>query len=537
MIVRIAAISLLWLGASPVLGDEAPVAGEARDRPAVIGTVRIDNGDIFDLTDPEEDKWFYRWINRLHVRTRQGTISNQLLFRPGDRFDKRTIEESERILRDNKYLYDASIESRPNDDGTVDLVVSTRDVWSLIPELSYSRNSGRSRSRIGLEETNLAGRGQQLRVLRDKGIERSEDEIHFSDRNLGRTWVSLAASYSDNSDGFSHALAVTRPFYALDARWAAGANVQVNDRRSQLYQFGEEAAEYRRERDYAHVFRGWSRGLQGDRAQRWTLGLVYDDSRYSVAADSTLPALVPPDRKLVYPYIGFELVEDDFATARNHDQIDRTEDFQMGLHVRASLGWADTAFGADRDALLFTAGVNRGFGSLQEDALFLAASTRGRLESGTLANATLSLSGSYYRRQSAKRVLYLAASGTVGDNLDFDGLVEIGGNAGLRGYPFRYQVGESRVLGTIEQRYYTDWHLWRIARIGAAVFADVGRVSGPNPLGADNRGWLADVGIGLRLALTRIAAGRVIHIDLAFPLESDPTIDEVQILIESRRSF
>ncbi len=528
---------MLCLGALPGLADEPAVAGQDHADPPMIGKVWINNGDIFDLTDPEEDRWFYRWINRLHVRTRQGTISDQLLFQPGDRYDPRTVEESERILRDNKYLYDANIERRPGDEGTVDLVVSTRDVWSLIPELSYSRNSGRSRSRIGLEETNLAGRGQRLRILRDKGIERSEDEIHFSDRNLGRTWVSLAASYSDNSDGFSHGLAVTRPFYALDARWAAGANAQVDDRRSQLYQLGDEAAEYRRERDYAHLFRGWSRGLRGGRAKRWTVGLVYDDSRYSAAVDSTLPSLVPPDRKLVYPYIGFELVEDDFVTARNHDQIDRTEDFQMGLHLGASLGWADTAFGADRDAVLFTAGVNRGFGSMQKDALFLAASTRGRLESGTLANATLSLSGRYYRRQSPKRVLYLAASGTVGERLDLDGLTEIGGNAGLRGYPFRYQVGESRFLGTIEQRYYTDWHLWRIARIGAAVFADVGRVWGPNPLGADNRGWLADVGIGLRLALTRIAAGRVIHIDLAFPLETDPTIDDVQILIESRRSF
>ena len=106
----------------------------------------------------------------------------------------------------------------------------------------------------------------------------------------------------------------------------------------------------------------------------------------------------------------------------------------------------------------------------------------------------------------------------------------------MRGYPLRYQAGDSKVLATIEQRYYTDWYPFRFARVGGAIFADAGRVWGPNPLGPDNRGWMTDVGIGLRLALTRVSE-RVVHLDIAFPLNDDPTIDEVQILLESRKSF
>jgi len=49
--------------------------------------------------------------------------------------------------------------------------------------------------------------------------------------------------------------------------------------------------------------------------------------------------------------------------------------------------------------------------------------------------------------------------------------------------------------------------------------------------------WLADVGFGLRLALTRSASRKVIHVDVAFPLSGDTTIDDVQFLLESRRSF
>lgn len=502
----------------------------------VIGKVVLDKEDVFDLSIPEEDRWLYRAANRLHINTRAATIREQLLFRSGDSYDKRVIEESERILRQNKYLYDARIEATRVADGTVDLVVSTRDVWSLTPELSVSRSGGETRTRVGLEETNLLGRGQMLRILRDEDIDRSEDVVEFGDRNLGRTWVSLAARFADNSDGDSSLVAITRPFYALDTRWAAGATVFDDDRRSRLYQFGEAAAEYRHERDYVRVFGGWSRGISGGRVWRWTTGVVRDDNRFSASPLSALPSVVPANRKLVYPFLGVELVEDGYVTTHNRDQIERTEDFQMGLQFRASLGWADRDFGADRDAGVISAGASRGFGSLEKTALLLSANGNGRIESGDLTNALVSINARMYRRQSEKRTFFVGLSGTLGTRLDLDNSVEIGGKSGMRGYPLRYQSGDSKFLATIEQRYYTDWYPYRFARIGGAVFADVGRVWGSNPLGDDHREWLADVGFGLRLALTRVS-DRVLHIDVAFPLNGDPAIDDVQFLLESRRSF
>ena len=503
----------------------------------VISNVTLEKADVFDLSDPEENKWLYRAANRYHIITRDKTITRQLLFQPGDPYDKRVAEESARILRANKYLYDASIEAVPAGDGQVDVVVHTRDVWSLAPELSISRSGGKNRSRIGLEETNLFGRGQMLRLLHDNDIDRDENIVEFADRNVGGRRVELLARYSDNSDGDAHVLSLIRPFYALDSRWAAGGSILADDRRTRLYQFGEEAAEYRHERDFAYLFGGWSRGLRNGKTRRWTAGVVFDDNRFSAVPESPLPSVVPGDRKLVYPFIGFELVEDGFVTTHNRDQIARTEDFQMGLQVRASLGWADTTFGADRDAVIFSAGAYRGFGTFQRNALLLSAQASGRVESGDLVNSLFSVDARYYRKQSEKRTFFVGLSGIAGKNLDVDNPVELGGNSGLRGYPLRYQVGESRVVATVEQRYFTDWYPFRIARVGAAVFADVGRVWGPNPLGPDNRGWLTDVGFGLRLAPTRFATGRIVHLDIAFPLNGDPTIDSVQILLETRKGF
>jgi hypothetical protein len=529
----IALVSLLATASA----DELPDAEVLEAEGYVIGEVALDKADVFDLSNPEENRWLYRAANRYHIITLDKTIAKQLLFETGDRFDARVIEESERILRRNKYLYDAAIEPVRAADGKVDLVVSTRDVWSLSPELSLSRTGGETRTRIGLEEFNLLGRGQRLRILRDDDVDRTETAIDFSDQHVGRSWVSLVAQYSDNSDGRSSTLSAIRPFYALDARWSAGAYLRIDDRRDRIYQNAEPAADYRHERDFAWLYGGWSKGLNRGKVRRWTAGMVYDDNQFSPAPETTLAEVLPEDRKLVYPYLGFELVEDGYVTASNHDQIDRTEDFQMGLQVRASLGWADTAFGSDRDAAIFSMSASDGFGSLDQTALLLSATTQGRVESGSLANTLLSVDARFYHRQSAKRTFYAAVSGTVGESLDLDNLVEIGGDTGLRGYPLRYQVGESKALATVEQRYYTDWYPFRLARVGGAIFADVGRVWGPNPLGPDNRGWLTDVGFGLRLAVTRISAGRVVHIDVAFPLNGDPDIDNVQFLIESKRSF
>jgi len=253
-------------------------------------------------------------------------------------------------------------------------------------------------------------------------------------------------------------------------------------------------------------------------------------------ADPVLPELTPDDRKLVYGFIGLEILEDDFTTIRNRDQISKTEDFRMGTRIAASLGWSDTSLGADRDALLYRAGVSRGFGSLAATALLTAASLTGRLEDGRSANVLFDVSSRFYHTQSKKRIFYASLSGTVGHALDIDNLLELGGDNGLRGYPLRYQNGESKVLATIEQRYYTDWYPFRLFRVGGAIFADVGRVWGRSPVDEPRPGWLKDVGFGLRLALTR-SSPKVVHVDVAFPLDGDASLDSVQVVIEGRRSF
>lgn len=514
-----------------------PQGDETAVQSPIIGEITLEKSDVFDLSNPEENNALYRLANRLHIITRDDVIKKQLLLQSGSAYSERLVSESERILRQNRYLYDAHIRPTHRADGSVDLTVVTRDVWSLGPDLSASRSGGENRSQIGLEEVNLLGYGQTVRFTHEEDEDRRSNTFEIFDRHIGRSWVSAYLKAGDNSDGKSNQVSLVRPFYALDSRWSAGGLALDDDRRSALYFLGEEAAEYQHARRYSSVFGGWSKGLRNGFATRWTAGITSDDNQFSEVTDPELPPLIPENRKLVYPFVAVEIVEDHFETARNRDQIGKTEDFFTGRYLSASLGWADESFGSDRDALVYAASLRHSFGSLKKKALLLSASTGGRVESGHAVNALVTVDARYYRTQSPKHLFFATISASAGHELELDNPVELGGNNGLRGYPLRYQTGDSKLLLTVEQRYFTDWYPFRLARIGGAVFADVGRVWGDNPLGDDDQGWLTDIGFGLRIAPTRGSSGKTVHIDIAFPLNGDESIDDVQFLVEAKRGF
>jgi len=514
-----------------------PSPAELEAAGAIVGRIVFDRQNVFDVSKRSENKSIYRLANRWHIITRQAVIEQQLLLRTGEPFSQRLLEESERLLRGNSYFFDTKIMPVHYANGVVDLQVWTRDLWTLNPGVSVSRSGGENRSRVDLSERNLLGLGVSLKVGYADNVDRSSTTFQYFDNNLGYSWWSAILRVSDSSDGDTTQLRLVRPFYALDARWSGGGSFFDDDREESFYDLGNEVAEYRSQTARHSAFWGRSKGLIDGWAKRWTLGAVYDERIFTAVADGELPSLIPEDRLLVYPTVGFELLQDKFQTATNRDQIDRTEDFFLGARLGTSLGWASESFGSDRDALVYRMSASKGFGSIKTKALFLSAAASGRVEHGDAVNSQIGANARYYNQITEKRLFFMTLDGIWGQDLDLDNLMDLGGDTGLRGYPLRYQTGDSRLLLTLEQRYFTDWYPFRLFRVGGAVFADIGRTWGDNPVGGPPLGWLKNVGIGLRLGPTRSSARDMIHIDIAFPLDGDPSIDSVQFLIESKRSF
>jgi hemolysin activation/secretion protein len=504
---------------------------------AVIGEIRVVVGDIFDPTIPAEDHWLYRTANKLHINTREPIVRHQLLFTAGEPYVQRKIDESERILRANDYLYDAWIRPIAYDGKTVVLEVRTRDTWTLNPGINFSRQGGTNTSSIELEEKNLLGNGQKLSFGWENDVDRESYNFEYFDPHVHSTWARLGITYSDADDGSTKGFRLDRPFYALDTRHAGGVHAFDSIREDPRYAYGDEVGKFQTDEQFAEAYGGWSAGLEDGWVRRWTAGVTYQRSRYDVVPDEPLGGPLPEDQELVYPWIGFDLVQDKYQERTNQDQIERTEDVLLGLRAGARIGYAAEAIGSDRNAVMFSAYAQNGWDLKGESSFFVTGTTSGRVEDGGLSNALLSAEARYYLTTSERTKFFATVNGTTSENLDTDQQILLGGEEGLRGYPLRYQAGTSKALLTLEERYYTDWYPFRLFHVAGAAFFDMGRTWGTDVTGATSDGLLKDIGVGLRLGSSRSAFGNVVHIDLAFPLDGGNDVDSVQLVVETKARF
>ena len=513
-----------------------PSDAELEAAGARIGSIRIVSLDIFDLDDPRENKALYRLANRLHVETRESTLRAQLLFQEGDLYSRRLLDETARNMRRLRFLREPEVRAVAYHDGLVDIEVHSHDVWTLNPGVSFGRAGGKNHTGFEVEDYNLLGYGKHLSLGYSKDVDRSTQYLRWTDINvLGSRWTDYV-EIADTDDGRTLRLSAERPFFALYSRWSAGFTLASEDSEHDRYSLGTAIDRYDVQRRYADVFGGWSKGLRNSWVRRTIAGVRYDDNQFtSIPGLSTLP--VPQDRRLAYPYVRVEWLEDDFVVASNLDQIQRSEDQQFGRLYSAQLGVATNALGSDRDAALLGFGAHRGWRLSGKSQIFVDGNLSGRFGNGQAENVLMSFDTRLYRRNGRRMTFYASLSGDWTNRLDADRELILGGEDGLRGYPLRYQSGKSRVLLTLEQRLYTNWYLFRLAHVGAAAFIDVGRIYGQDATNTPNKGWLADAGIGLRLGNARSALGNVLHIDLAFPLNADPSIDKLQILLQTKRSF
>src|ERR1700722_6012370 len=505
---------------------------------AVIGKGDMDIRNIFDDTDLREDEGLFRLAHRLHLRTKRSSIQAQLVFVSGDKYLARKLAETERTLRLLSYIYDARVVPVRYADGKVDIKVITKDVWTLSPGISFGRAGGTNSTNFNLQDSNFLGWGKTLQVSHGSTVDRTRDTIAWTDPNVfGSRWTS-ALTYSDSSDGSNRSLQVIHPFYSLDAPWSTKITALKFDRTISRYNLGDIVDQFNDNESAYELSGGISSGLIDGWTKRLPFGMRYDNNDFLPAPATSTPAkILPPDRTLSYPFVGFDILQDKYKKIGDENQIGRTEDLYFGTEVTGEVGLSNGAFGADRNAVMLTAKVIHGMELTDLQQLFLTGDFSSRIEDGHARNLIADAGAKYYWRWRPDWLLYAALSGTVTDSLDPDMQLLLGGDNGLRGYPLRYESGTSRALFTVEQRVFTDWFPFRLARVGAAVFADVGRTWGTGVIGNSDPGLLRDVGFGLRLGNTRSGLGNVLHIDFAFPLNNIAGIQRFQFLVQTMQSF
>ena len=504
-----------------------------------IGKIYISRLPIFDESNPTENNALYRWANRFHVLTKNDTIQEELLFRSGEAYDSRTIEESARLLRNAGYLYDAVIFPVSHCNGVTDVEVITKDVWSFTPEVNIDRSGGNNNFGISLRESNLFGSGKLASISHKKDIDRVSTKVAYEDRNIQGTRVAARIALTDADDGSSGSAGIRLPFYSLDSKRAWNIRIDRVERTETQYLKGEKVTETDHKIDEYQMSYGVSRGLVGKVTKRWLAGYTYRDDRFSPGDALPTPAIPTTGKRLSYPFLHYQSLEDDFTTAFNIDQIYRTEDLHLGHNFNFRIGYAATEFGSDRDRAVIATSFSDTL--LYEEKIllqhFFSLNGLWNFETERDEDLIAQYEMRYFHSQTSLRSFFASISATYAHNLNSNQQVVLGGATGARGFVNRFQTGDRRLLLTLEERQYTNWHILNLVRPGFALFLDAGRVWQPGVNQNLENKYLVDAGFGIRLASSKADVGSVIHIDFAFPLtnRNEADVDSVQITVKVKK--
>ena len=169
--------------------------------------------------------------------TREEVVRREVWFESGDRITEQERAELERNLRATGLF--GAIDVRLEETGTpgeVDLVVDTRDRFSLIGSAGGSVVGEVTGYYVLVGETNLFGTGNSI-SLSASGNDEDESEfgIDYSDWQLFDTWHRLDVAAGATEEGPFVRAAVTRPFKHLQDPWSYGvAALRRGERRRLL---------------------------------------------------------------------------------------------------------------------------------------------------------------------------------------------------------------------------------------------------------------------------------------------------------------
>ena len=336
---------LAVIAPGPALAREGPQATFP-----IIATIRIDRGDVFDVDDPDEHHPPYVLANKLHIETREYVIRRELLFKEGDPADPDVLYESERNLRRLRFLHDNSrIETVPRDDGQVDVVVRTRDIWTTRPSASLKRQGSETTGSFSFVEDNLFGFGKRAGLSYKRDLDRDSGGIAYSDPRFLGSRFSLDGSYFNRSDGILYRADIDRPFFSVQTLQSGGGGGSHFSQITTLQIDGDDAPGFRQHHSDIQLRYGRALRTGYREVRRLMYRLRLDDDRFDPepgeAPLSPLPPLggagyvaLPEDRRFRVLEVEYQSSEVRFERVSYLDKFDRNEDIDLGNDWSASLG-------------------------------------------------------------------------------------------------------------------------------------------------------------------------------------------------------
>lgn len=196
----------------------------------IIRKINIETLDPFGFSVENEkehpEKRIERMGNFLHLKTKNWTIRNLLLFKKNEPLDSLLVKESERLIRSQRYVRSVLIKPIPieNCKDSIDISVRVVDTWSLVPTGAFSS----AKANLDLIQRNFFGLGHEVEVNYIKSFNNSTVntfayDSKYSINNIKNTFVNLSvSSKTDLNNNTFKTIRLDRPFYSTYSRWAGG---------------------------------------------------------------------------------------------------------------------------------------------------------------------------------------------------------------------------------------------------------------------------------------------------------------------------
>jgi hypothetical protein len=537
---RIPAALLLVLptGAAAETPSALPTWTDLESRKAVIGEVVIVIEPLFDATRPEEDHALGRAANRLHASIRPEVVEQVLLFRRGDPVRARTIAESERLLRRQRYVKEARILAENRADGSVRAVVRVRDAWTLKAYGTFRRVGGQTSWSLRARDSNFLGFGKDLLVARETQPERTTATVGYEDPQLlGSRWI-FGGRYQSLSDGKARSLRLERPFFSLETPWAFRFKAKEEEIRIATYNRTVETYGLRTRTRSGELSAGWALGPPAeDQVQRLEMGF---SARDLVQGDLERlhPELMPEpnlqDRRQRTLFLRWTFLQDRHLGCRNLAAVNRQEDVNLGGSVMLALGW--NLPGRGSGGILPEVAASKGWQPAADTLVLAQASAKSLRTEGTWQDGAFSASLVSYFQGLPRQTLAARIAADAVWNPEFGNLLYLGGEDGHRGYRNHLLAGDRRWSLTVEDRVFTDViFLWGILQLGFVGYADLGAIRR-----LDGTGWskpYPSLGGGFRMGDLKSSMGNIFYLTVAVPLLRDPANDRYQLNLSSVMTF
>ncbi len=154
----------------------------------------------------------FRFMNSIHITTKERTIRWELLFEEGDCLDPVLLQESERNLRTLPYMSEARVQSERLTNGSHRVDVMTLDGWAIVAGVSIAFDGGFQITGLSATGKNLFGTGSAIGFFRSSSRERKRVGGLVRQPNLFGTRIDGTFHAGNTRSGRYFSQSFFRPF-------------------------------------------------------------------------------------------------------------------------------------------------------------------------------------------------------------------------------------------------------------------------------------------------------------------------------------